>query len=274
MKKAFLLLMIPIVLIISCKNKENSTDQDKAPVCDSLKLMKAEHMAYATVWFQKSAENRAIFYQTFQFAKMMLDKNLKEIKSKKPKAIITDIDETVVDNSAYNARLIDQAMLYANDTWDVWETEKKAKAMPGAVDFCNYAKSKKVEVFYVSNRSKKNVDATIENMKSLGFPYVDKEHMLFKTESSDKTARRNEVSETYEVVLLMGDNLRDFDEIFGKRGEDLGFKTVDDHKSEFGKKFIVFPNPMYGEWEKSIYKGDFNRTDEEKRKMRIGILDK
>jgi 5'-nucleotidase (lipoprotein e(P4) family) len=260
----------------SCNNEANNQKKDhlNTTECDSLKLMKADHIAYATIWFQKSAENRALFYQTFEFAKLTLDKNLKEIKSKTPKAIITDIDETVIDNSMYNARLIAEAKLYTNETWDIWETDKNAKALPGAVEFCNYAKSKNVEVFYISNRSMKNLEATMENMKILGFPYIDKEHMLLKNESSDKTDRRRRVGESYEVVLLLGDNLRDFDEIYGKRGDDLGFKTVDDTKTQFGNKFILFPNPMYGEWEKTIYKGNFNRTDEEKRKMRIDILDK
>jgi 5'-nucleotidase (lipoprotein e(P4) family) len=276
MKKSILIISILYLFSTVFLNSEMNAQHLDAVVsgCDSLKLMKAEHMSYATVWFQKSAENRAVYYQTFNLAKMMLDKNLKEDKSKRPNAIITDIDETIIDNSAFQARLLDQAVLYSETDWEQWELEKNAKAMPGAVEFCNYAKNKKVEVFYVSNRSTKNLEATIENLKNLGFPYADKEHMLFKEDSSDKTGRRNKVAEKYDVILLLGDNLRDFDEIFGKRGEDFGFKVVDGNKDQFGKTFIVFPNPMYGEWEKPVYKNNFKRTDEEKRKMRIDALDK
>ena len=65
--------------------------------------------------------------------------------------------------------------------------------------------------------------------------------------------------------MLLGDNLRDLDEMFGNRGEDLGYNIVDEHKENFGTKFIVFPNPIYGEWEKAVYNGDFSKSEEEKR---------
>ncbi|MCD4741472.1 MAG: hypothetical protein K8R67_03165, partial [Desulfobacteraceae bacterium] len=170
--------------------------------------------------------------------------------------------------------LIEKGASYDKESWAVWVNEKRAKALPGALDFCNYAKKKGVEVFYVSNRSTTRIDATVENMINEEFPFADKDHMYLKTESSNKTNRRNSIFEKYDVILLMGDNLRDFDEIFGGRGEDFGFNVVDKNKDKFGTKFIVFPNPIYGEWEKIIYKGDFSKSDGEKRKMRVDALDK
>jgi len=234
----------------------------------------SDHMSMATIWFQKSAENRAVYYQTFALAKMMFDKNAGEIKTKKPLAVITDIDETVLDNSPYNAGLIEKGTNYGKESWKTWVREERAKALPGALDFCNYVREQGVEVFYVSNRHNDDVEATIQNLVEAGFPFADKEHVILKTESSDKTERRAKVSETHEVILFLGDNLRDFDEVFGGRGEDLGFKAVDDHMKSFGTKFIVFPNPIYGEWEKAVYKGDFSIADDEKRQMRLDILDK
>lgn len=274
MKKFILFSFVTVFFITPCfaQNDENIEETIINNAADT--LLKSEHLSMATLWFQKSAENRALYYQTYAFAKIMLDKNLKESKSKKPKAVITDIDETVLDNSPYNAGLIEKGASYDKESWAVWVNEKRAKALPGALDFCNYAKKNGVEVFYVSNRSAERIDATVENMINEKFPFADKDHMYLKTETSNKTDRRNSIAENYDVILLLGDNLRDFDEIFGGRGEDFGFKVVDKNKDKFGTKFIVFPNPIYGEWEKAVYKGDFSKSDEEKRKMRVDALDK
>ena len=275
--KNFLILSVATFLFLTscCKEEEvekiiinNSADT----------LLNSEHLVMATLWFQKSAEMQAIYYQTFRFAKMMFDENIKQsrfkIKKTKPKAVITDIDETILDNSPYNAGLIEKGESYNKESWAKWVNEKRAEALPGALDFCNYAKEKGVEIFYVSNRSADRIDATIENMINEGFPFADKEHLYLKAETSNKTDRRNNILENYDVILLLGDNLRDFDEIFGNRGEDFGFNIVNKNKDKFGTNFIVFPNPIYGEWEKAVYKGDFSKSDEEKRKMRVDALDK
>ena len=278
MKKIIILSIAALFFWTSCC-EEKKENVEEIIIKDSVDTtLKSEHLVMATLWFQKSAEMQAIYYQNFKFAKMMLDEKMKEnrfkIKKKKPKAIITDIDETILDNSPYNAGLIEKGTSYNKESWAIWVNEKRAKALPGALDFCNYAKEKGVEIFYVSNRSADRIDATVENMKNEGFPFADKEHMYLKTETSNKTDRRNNILENYDVILLLGDNLRDFDEIFGNRGEDFGFNVVDKNKDKFGTNFIVFPNPIYGEWEKAVYKGDFSISDEDKRKMRVDALDK
>ncbi|MCF6365883.1 MAG: 5'-nucleotidase, lipoprotein e(P4) family [Bacteroidales bacterium] len=277
MKKIFILGIIATFFLASCCEEKKVEEVIIENTTDT--LLNSEHLTMATLWFQKSAEVQAIFYQNFNLAKLMLDettkgKVFKKLKKSKPLAVITDIDETILDNSPYNANLIINGTSYNKENWAAWVNEKRAKALPGAVDFCNYAKDKGVEVFYVSNRSADQTDATIENMKNEGFPFADKEHMYLKTKTSDKTARRNKILENYDVVLLLGDNLRDFDEVFGGRGEDSGFTATAENKDKFGAKFIVFPNPMYGEWEKGFYNGDFSKSNDEKRKLRRGALNR
>ena len=260
-----------------CDEKEIKTEKEIIINKDTSEILNAEHQVTAILWFQKSAEAEAVYYQTYNYAKMMLDdilkKNRFKIKKKKPKAIITDIDETVLNNSPYNARLIAEGKHFEKESWTEWVNEKKAKALSGALDFCNYAKEKGVEIFYISNRSIINLKATSENLKNAGFPFADKKHILLKDKTSDKTARRNTVLKNYDVILYLGDNLRDFDENFKYSEKTNRNDSVDAHKDFFGTKYIVFPNPMYGEWEKAAYKGDFSKTDAEKRKMRINALD-
>ncbi len=278
MKKLFFIVVIAVFALSSCCDKEKNVEKDVIVTKDSSKISNSEHLVMATTWFQKSAEARAIYYQTFSYAKLVLDEKLKKdrfkIKKQKPKAIITDIDETVLNNSPYNARLIENGTHYNSETWTEWIQEKKAEALPGAVDFAHFVKEKGIEIFYISNRSVKNLQATLENLKNVGFPFADKQHILLKDKTSDKTARRDSVLKNYDVILYLGDNLRDFDENFKYAKKMNRNDSVTMHSNLFGAKYIAFPNPMYGEWEKAAYKGDFSISDTEKRKMRIDFLDK
>ncbi len=279
MKKIFIFSIAAAFFLASCCDEKEVTVEETIIKETTDTLLNSEHLSMATLWFQKSAEMQAIYYQNFNLAKLMLDESLKgkvfkKLKKSKPLAVITDIDETILDNSPFNAQLIVNGSSYNKENWAAWVNEKRAEALPGALDFCNYAKENGVEVIYVSNRQADQTEATIENMKNKGFPFADEEHMFLKTESSNKTDRRNKILETYDVVLLLGDNLRDFDEVFGGRGEDSGFTLTAENKDKFGTKFIVFPNPMYGEWEKGLYNGDFSKSNEEKRDMRREALNK
>ena len=72
-----------------------------------------EQLVMATLWMQTSAEFRAHCYQAFNLARMNLDAFLDSHKSAKPVAVIVDADETVIDNSAYEAFLIGQNFGYS-----------------------------------------------------------------------------------------------------------------------------------------------------------------
>ena len=278
MKKLFFIAVIAIFALSSCCDKEKNIEKEVIVTKDSSEVSNSEYQVTASLWFQKSAEARALYYQTFSYAKLVLDDKLKKdrfkIKKKKPKAVITDIDETVLNNSPYNARLIETGTHFEPESWTKWVKEKRAKALPGAVDFAHFVKEKGLEIFYISNRSVKNLQATLENLKNAGFPFADKKHILLKDKTSDKTIRRNIVLKDYDVILYLGDNLRDFDENFKYAKNMNRNDSVNMHSNLFGTNYIAFPNPMYGEWEKAAYKGDFSISDAEKRKMRINFLDK
>ncbi len=278
MKKIILAGAILIFAFSSCCDKEKNIEKEVVINKDSSMISNSEHLAMATLWFQKSAEAKAVYYQTFNYAKILLENNLKKdrfkLKKKKPKAVITDIDETVLNNSPYEARLIESGTSYNSESWTKWVNEKQAKALPGAVDFLHFAKEKGVEVFYISNRSVKLLKPTLENLVNVGFPFADEKHILLKDKTSDKTARRDSVLKNYDVILYLGDNLRDFNRNFKYSAKTNRNDSVEAHKDLFGSTYIVFPNPMYGEWEKAAYKGDFGKSNEKKRKMRIDALDK
>ncbi len=229
-----------------------------------------EHMVLAVVWYQTSAEVRALLYQSYNTARMMVDRNLAE-KSAKPRALIVDVDETILDNSPYNAKQILSNEMYPTG-WREWVELAKAEAIPGAVEFLNYAESKGVHVFYVSNRKLEEQPATMKNLRAKGFPKVIEERFLFQDKESSKESRRQKIAEKYNIILLMGDNLNDFSDAFEQKSVTDRFVATDRFKEEWGKKFIVLPNPFYGDWEGAIYDYNFRRSDEERDKLRKSVL--
>lgn len=230
-----------------------------------------DHLLYATIWFQRSPEMKAIFYQGYNLATMRLAEFTK-LKTAKPKAVVVDIDETMLDNSPFEAQQIIDNSGYTAERWRKWTSLAKANALPGAVEFTNFCDSLGVEVFYVSNRKVTEVDVTVKNLDSLGFSFARTENMLFKEEVSSKKSRRDKISEKFEIVLLIGDNLNDLSEVFENRGVDWGASVVEQNRKEFGNRFIMLPNPMYGNWENSIFKGSDSLSDYQKREARLKVI--
>ena len=228
------------------------------------------------VWTQTSGEARALAYQAFNLARMMLDRDFQlNRRNRMKRAIIVDADETVLDNSRYQATLLKNRQGYDSQSWTTWVKRAEAEAIPGAVEFLSYAASRGVRVFYITNRIQVEKEATASNLKKLGFPNVSDQTLLVRTDAktSSKEVRRLAVSAKHRIVLLMGDNLNDFAEIFDQS------KTVADrlaaverNKSQFGKRFIVLPNVMYGDWENAIYGYNFKLTEEEKAARRRSQL--
>lgn len=217
-----------------------------------------DYLIMATLWFQKSAECRALSYQAFNWATKMLDLHLLNLQDTLPPCVVLDIDETVLDNSPFEGKCIKTGKSYSPEFWKEWSDLAQAKAIAGALDFCKYAQSKGVEVFYVSNRKVNELEASIKNLAILGFPFADKEHFFLRSAESSKKARRELIAKNQNILLLIGDNLNDFDEIFESRQNDYGFSIVDDQREEFGNRFILLPNPMYGSWEKPILNSSGN----------------
>jgi len=252
-------ILIPLFLFVFLGNDCSSADPDKG---------RNDHLVMSVLWFQNSAEMRALSYQAFNLARLRLDQDRVQNKGVKKRAVVIDIDETLLDNSPHMGKLIkdNEVFPYA---WTEWVSRAEADPLPGAVEFLAYAVSKGYDIFYISNRSAKTEsDGTIENLKKKGFPQVLPDHVMLKEEESSKEARRNAVKKTHEIALLIGDNLNDLATVFEKKSIADRSSEVDMLKEEFGKKFIVLPNPMYGDWENAVYKYGRGLSDKEKDQLR------
>ncbi len=225
----------------------------------------------AVAWVQNSAEYKLLTEQTYRMAMSQLYVGVHDRKwsadeiqvaqggfeDKKP-AIILDVDETVLDNSAFNARNVARGIDYSSEAWNAWCNEEKADVIPGSLEFVLAAQGLGVEVFFITNRRDEVKPATINNLKRLGFP-ADEDHVLTQNSKDNrdgrKKTRRAMVAKDHRIVLLIGDNMSDMcldlDVRDNKQRNAIARKKTD----LLGSRWIMIPNPVYGQWERALAEG-------------------
>jgi 5'-nucleotidase (lipoprotein e(P4) family) len=280
-RKYFLTFGLVLASVVSTYFATTSTAQQGVQP-QSQPAADLEYQVAAILYQQKAAEYRALCYQAFNLARWRLDadldsKNLKKLpkaERRRPRAVVVDIDETVLDNSPAQAFGVKNRRAFNLTDWYAWGERRSAKAVPGAVDFVNYAVSRGVKIFYVSNRDDAQLQATIDNLKSVGFQDVAAANVMLRAGGvSTKTPRREAIEQKYRVVFLMGDNLDDFSDAFERKSVAERFVETDKTRALFGDKFIVLPNAMYGAWENAIYEYGRGLTEAQKAQIRANALE-
>ncbi|HEX7707503.1 MAG TPA: HAD family acid phosphatase [Thermoanaerobaculia bacterium] len=219
----------------------------------------------ATLWAQHSAEYRAIAMQTYVTASRALDAALADpswtgavettADPSRPPAVILDLDETAIDNTPFQTRVIRRGMTFDLPMWKEWTAEGRAPAIPGAAEFLAYAKSRGVTPFYISNRDQDEMPGTRRNLEALGFPLSSEfETILLRGGRpewvSDKASRRAHVAATHRILLMIGDDLNDFANAREAGAADRE-KIIREHASWWGTRWFMLPNAMYGSWERA-----------------------
>src|SRR5688572_30106674 len=165
----------------------------------------------AVAWKQTAAEYDALYIQGFNVARMHVDRARRD--GRKKLAVISDLDDTVLDTRDYWRELVATGrQLFDDPTWDAWVAKNRVKATPGAREFLNWCRDSNVEVFYITNRDQGagTMDLVLGNLKTAGLPFADAAHVSVITESSDKEPRQRAIAGSHDVVVLLGDNLNDF----------------------------------------------------------------
>ncbi|WP_319521967.1 HAD family acid phosphatase [uncultured Desulfosarcina sp.] len=228
----------------------------------------------STLWLQTASEYKANAIQAYNSAAHNIDKAIADRSwtaaleqeangSPLPPAIILDVDETVLDNSQYQAQLLIDGATFDPESWDRWIAMKSAPAVPGAVDFINSVSAMGVEVIFITNRECKPISEagppcpqetdTIDNLLKVGITEVTPENILLKREkpewSSEKKSRREEIAMRYRILMLFGDDLGDFLPDVKKDITPMQRdRLVDEYRDNWGVKWFVFSNPTYGSW--------------------------
>ncbi|WP_347267073.1 5'-nucleotidase, lipoprotein e(P4) family [Paracoccus sp. (in: a-proteobacteria)] len=220
-----------------------------APVAAAAAECPVREFAMGLRYQQQSAEARALQLQGYALATANLKAALAKADDPSKLAVVTDLDETAIDNTALLVRDMQNCHVYDSwDTWGDWELRGKPRVIPGALEFFDFADKAGVAIYYISDRfgEPENKAATIATLKELGFPQVSDDHVLLY--GTSKAERRAVVEKDHQIVLLLGDTLHDFDGVFRKATTDVKRAEVDKNAARFGADWIVFPNPTYGEW--------------------------
>ncbi|MDF3194366.1 HAD family acid phosphatase [Pseudomonas sp. 1928-m] len=203
---------------------------------------------------QQSAEVQALQLQAYNIATLKLDAAVAAAKDPSKLAIVTDLDETVIDNSALLARDLANCHTYdAWDTWLPWERDGTPVLIPGAKQFLEHADKLGVTIRYISDRADEQKPHTLATLSKLGLPQISEQSVLLL--GPPKVERRAIVSADHQIVLLLGDTLHDFDGRFRKTPLADQRATVAAESSKWGTEWIVFPNATYGTWSKAPLQG-------------------
>lgn len=263
-----LLILAPIVILTACDPRRDGGSKVAADldtiVNDSSIIETIEpdntYMLLACAYQQTAAEYRALCYQAYNAAMTALVRDLTDLDTDDSRAVVVDVDETVLDNSPYQAACILNNTDYPQG-WDEWCGMAAARPVPGSLEFLELVRGYGVDVYYVTNRKEHLRAVTLKNLQEMGFPQAEDDHLLMRTSTSDKEPRREKIREKYHISLLVGDNLGDFSNDFRKDDPLERSLSVDSLRTSFGTTFIVLPNPMYGDWESVLYHGRHDLDD-------------
>ena len=246
----------------------------------------------AVAWSQTAIEHDLIFMQTYRDAQARLMAALKDprwdalpkddrvapIKGLKP-AVVLDIDETVLDNSPYQARLIKHGGEFNEADWAAWCKEEIARPLPGVVEFTQFAAKHGIAVVYVSNRAKDLDQVTLENLRKVGLPVSGPQAFLglgtfvegCEQIGSEKGCRRQLLSHKYRVLMQFGDQIGDFVTVLANN--DAGRRrAMSPYMNWIGTRWFVLPNPTYGAWEPALFNNDWTAPLEQRRQQKIDAL--
>lgn len=203
-------------------------------------------------WVRDSAEYRAATVQAYRMATRRVD----VVGASMPRgtwAVSLDADETVLDNSQYQKERAAAGLPFTSESWREWVARKTAVAIPGSAGFLRRVKEMGGTIVIVTNRTQAECPDTEANFRALELPF---DAMLCRADGgpSEKEPRFDSVANgtavaglrALEIVLWVGDNIQDFPLLrqeMRKAGEGAYM--------EFGGRFIIIPNPMYGSWEKN-----------------------
>ncbi len=288
----FTALFTAAVGLSACRTIPVAAPTDAPPPATATAVIAADDNLNAVLWVQRSAEYRATTETVYRAATGTLDAALKDpawdalVPEERataarglPPAIVMDVDETVLDNSPYQARLVLEGKEYNEATWDAWVREEKAQPVPGVVEFARAAQAKGVTILYITNRAEHLIEPTLANLRAVGLPVKDDSVFLglgtfiadCEQEGSEKLCRRQFAGRNYRVLMQFGDQLGDFAQILANTPEARA-ALYDLHRPWFGQRWWMLPNPTYGSWEPAVFGNDWRQPREQRRTQKREAL--
>ena len=192
-------------------------------------------------WVRNSAEYRAAAIQAYRLAARQIEQAAAGLPAG-TWAVILDADDTVLDNSQYQKERAALGLSYSSDSWREWVLRKQAPPVPGSIAFLKRVQELGGKVAIVTNRVESLCPATRQDFLGYRIPF---DAMLCKPDGGkeDKQPRWDQIANGLKVLMWVGDNINDFPGL-----SQADRSKPEDAFSDFGSRFIVIPNPMYGSW--------------------------
>lgn len=294
MIKSMPALLGTLLLLCGCASQapHSTAPAPAATTPASAPAVSADDNLNAVAWTQTALEHDLIYQETFRNAQSQLltalkDKNWDALpsddrttpyKNLKP-AVILDIDETVLDNSPYQARLIRKGGEFNEADWAAWCKEEHARALPGAVAFTQFAAKHGIAVIYISNRAQDLDAATLNNLRKAGLPVSGPDAFLglgtllpgCDQTGTEKNCRRQLVGQHHRVLMQFGDQLGDFVTVFANTAAGRA-QAMAPYEDWIGTRWFVLPNPTYGSWEPALFNNEWGAPREQRRQQKIQAL--
>ena len=242
---------------------------------------------HSTTWVRTAPEYDAVAREAFRLAMDRLPEALEHPfwtaaveqtggYQELPPAVIVDVDETILDNTPFQARMIHEGEEFDPEAWAAWVEEAAARPVPGALEFARAAERRGVEIFYVTNRDQPLEAATRRNLQAVGFPLgpAGQDRVLTRGErrewTSDKSSRRAAVARRHRILLIIGDDLNDF--LSARLSPAQRDSLAARYDDRWGRQWIMLPNPLYGSWEDALYGFQSGLSADEKTRRKADAL--
>lgn len=132
-----------------------------------------------------------------------------------------------------------------------------------------------VAIYFITNRDYKLETPTVENLFHVLDMDINKSQVLCQNERPDwtwnKTSRRAFVANCHRILLLLGDDFNDFT-YQGKLSPQERVRQGMRFKNDWSRKWIILPNPVYGDWEKTLYHYESALPTAEKLRLKYDAL--
>ena len=233
----------------STMNAQQSPATPPAPVTPNTTPAPVPH-ELGIKWVRDSAEYATLTRQVYRLAGDAVGRAAPMLKGRHW-TVVLDVDETALDNSAYQLERAAYGLPFDGASWLAWVRRREAAAVPGAVMFVTAVRSAGGHVAWITNRDTIEVDATRDNLRAAGL-WSDDDRLCGQRDAGHtKRMRREEVRSgagacawsgaPSPIVVFVGDQMGDFPDVDEMPGDTAG-------DGAFGRSAFLLPNPMYGGW--------------------------
>ena len=247
MSRAVIVVTATALLVTGCASRPVTPPVAEPPAATAPAAPAPQALPKEIRWVRYSAEYEAAFEQAYRLAGEVLERRVAD-RQPGSWAVAIDADETLISNVQQSVEAVGTEGSF-EEQWDAWVERRAAPALPGARRFLERVHELGGRIAVVTNRRQRHCPQTADNLRALELPF---DALLCRGADRDKHPRWRKVEDgtaapglpPLEIVMWLGDNIHDFPGL-----EQSSPAAGPEALAEFGDRFFVLPNPLYGSWE-------------------------